>query len=73
MAGIDINEFYHNVFLFSLMVIDLKFDLLFMSQLNCLSFMKHLVPYKPLSPVTTLSLDSTNLYMCDLLKFFRAA
>lgn len=52
MAGTDMNEFHHNVFLFSLMVIDLKFNLLFINRLNCLCFIKYLAPYKPHSPMT---------------------
>lgn len=45
------SESHHNIFLFSLMVNDLKFNLLFMNRLNCLPFMKHLVPRRTLSPM----------------------
>lgn len=67
------NEFYHNAFLFFLMVIDLKFNLLFMNQLNCPSRSTKFLISHFLLLLITLSLDSANLYVCDLLEFFRAA
>ena len=46
------NETHHNAFLFSMIVIDLKFNLLLMSRLDFLSFVKPLVPCRSLSPLT---------------------
>lgn len=43
------NETLHNAFLFSMIVIDLKFNMLFINRLDCLSFMKPLVPCRSLS------------------------